>query len=193
MNNRTRIIIGILAFCCIVGFSMLLIFNHAVRGVILDPLIAAVNAFRYALGYLPQDLEWLITLLAVSVVVLVTFASRLPKRARPKYVPFIPPFPKEGPAMQFARILDKANHNKFRRERVVLEMRDLAAHTIAYHKGVSVEEAGDLLDTQSWTTDASVRDFLSLDKHRAGKHDQREFQKQVDYALTHIEQMYQEV
>ncbi len=72
-------------------------------------------------------------------------------------------------------------------------MRDLAAHTIAYHKGISVEEAKASLDTPDWTNNVSVRDFLSLDKHRAGKHAKEEFHAEVDHALAHIEQMYQEV
>jgi len=95
--------------------------------------------------------------------------------------------------MKLTTILEKSTHNKFRRERVILEMRDLAAHTIAYHKGISVEEAKASLDTPDWTNNVSVRDFLSLDKHRAGKHAKEEFHAEVDHALAHIEQMYQEV
>ena len=193
MSNRTRIILACLALGCIIGFSLLLIFNDAVRGVILDPMIAGINAFRYTLGYMPQDLEWLISLSVVFVVVLIMFAARLPKHARPKYVPFIPPFPSEGPAMRLTGILENSTKNKFRRERVILEMRDLAARTLAYHKGISLEEATEALDTPDWTHNATVRDFLSLDKHRAGKIDQKSFHTQVDHALAHIEQMYQEV
>ena len=92
-----------------------------------------------------------------------------------------------------AQILEKSLHNKFRRQRVILEMRDLAAHAVAYNNGISVEEAKEALDTSDWTSNASVRDFLSLDKHRAGKHDLKEFHNQVNHALAHIEQMYQEV
>lgn len=194
MSTKIRIIVlASLALCCVVGMSLLLIFNDAVRGVVLDPIISGVLAFRYALGYFPQDLEWLVSLLIVSVVVAVMFTTRLPKRERSKHVPFIPPFPKEGPAMRLARILDNSTLNRFRRERVILEMRDLAARTLAYHKGISVEEARESLDTPNWTDSATVRDFLSLDKHRAGKIDQKEFHAQVDHALAHIEQMYQEV
>jgi hypothetical protein len=194
MSTKTRIIIlASLALSCVIAMSLLLIFNDAVRSVVLDPMISGVLAFRYTLGYFPQDLEWLVSLLIVSVVVAVMFATRLPQRERPKHVPFIPPFPKEGPAMRLTRILDGSTLNKFRRERVILEMRELAAHTLAYHKGFSVEEAKELLDTPNWTDSASVRDFLSLDKHRAGKNDQKEFHAQVDHALAHIEQMYQEV
>lgn len=95
--------------------------------------------------------------------------------------------------MRLARILDNSTLNKFRRERVILEMRDLAAHTLAYNKGISVDEAKESLDTPDWTDNAAVRDFLSLDMHRAGKNDQKEFHAQVDYAVAHIERMYQEV
>jgi|GEM_PF-1251529 hypothetical protein len=194
MNTRTRIaVLASLALCCVIAMSLLLIFNDAVRSVVLDPMISGILAFRYALGYFPQDIEWLVILLIVFVVVAVMFTTRLPQRERPKYIPFIPPFPKEGPAMRLTRILDGSTLNKFRRERVILEMRELAAHTLAYHKGFSVEEARELLDTPNWTDSASVRDFLSLDKHRAGKNDQKEFHAQVDHALAHIEQMYQEV
>ena len=78
-------------------------------------------------------------------------------------------------------------------ERVILEMRDLAAHTLAYHEGISVDEAKESLDTANWTNDSAVRDFLSLDKHRAGKHEHKGFHDQVDHALAHIERTYQEV
>ena len=193
MSTRNRIILASLALGCVVGFTLLLIFNGAVRSVVLDPMIAGINAFRYAIGYLPQDLEWLIILSVVFVVVVIMFVARLPKLVRPKHIPFIPPFPSEGPAMRLTRILEKSTKNKFRRERVILEMRDLAAHTLAYHKGISVEEARESLDTPNWTDNAAVCDFLSLDKHRAGKIDQNRFHDQVDHALAHIEQMYQEV
>lgn len=193
MSTRNRIILVSLALGCVIGFSLLLIFNSAVRSVVLDPMIAGINAFRYAIGYLPQDLEWLIGLSVVFVVVLIMFVVRLPKLARPKYIPFILPFPSEGPAMRLTHILENSTKNKFRRERVILEMRDLAAHTLAYHKGISIEEATEALDTPDWTDNATVRDFLSLDKHRAGKMDQKGFHNQVDHALAHIERMYQEV
>ena len=193
MSTRTRIILASLALGCIIGFSLLLIYNDAVRGVVLDPIIAGINALRYTLGYMPQDLEWLISLSVVFVVVLIMFAARLPKHIRPKHVPFIPSFPNEGPAMRLTDILENSTKNKFRRERVILEMRDLAARTLAYHKGISLEEATEALDTPDWTHNATVRDFLSLDKHRAGKIDQKSFHTQVDHALAHIEQMYQEV
>ena len=193
MSTRNRIILASLALGCVIGFSLLLIFNGAVRSVVLDPMIAGINAFRYTLGYMPQDLEWLIGLSVVFVVVLTMFVVRLPKHVRPKHVPFIPPFPNEGPAMRLTRILENSTKNRFRRERVILEMRDLAAHTLAYHKGISIEEATEALDTPDWTDNATVRNFLSLDKHRADKIDQKNFHTQVDHALAHIEQMYQEV
>ncbi|MBU1049799.1 hypothetical protein KKG90_07240 [Candidatus Bipolaricaulota bacterium] len=193
MSIKRRIILGLIALCCVIGFSMLLIFNDPVRRVVLDPIIEGINAIRYVLGYVPQDLEWFVSLLVVFVVVLGIFASRLPQRARPEHVPFNPPFPSEGPTMRLTRILDNSTKNRFGRERVVLEMRDLAARAVAYHAGISVEEAKELLDTPTWTDDASVRDFLSLDKHRAGKNDQKRFHDQVEYALAHIERMYQEV
>ena len=193
MSTRNRIILAAVALGCVIAFSLLLIFNDAVRGVILDPIVSGINAFRYAIGYIPQDLEWLIVLLFLFVVAFATYVSRIPKRAVAERPPFIPPFPSEGPAMRLAQILEKSTKNKFRRECVILEMRDLAAHTLAYHKGISVEEAKASLVTPDWTTNASVRDFLSLDKHRAGKHDHNEFHDQVDHALAHIERMYQEV
>jgi hypothetical protein len=193
MSTRNRIMLAGLALCCVISFSLLLILNNAVRGFILDPIVSGFNAFRYAIGYMPQDIEWLISLLFLFVVALVTLVTRLPKRAIPERIQFIPPFPSEGPTMRLAQILEKSTHNKFRRERVILEMRDLAAHALAYHKGISVEEAKEALNTPDWTSNVSVRDFLSLDKHRAGKHDQREFHNQVDHALAHIERMYQEV
>ena len=193
MSTRNRIILASLALGCVIGFSLLLIFNDAVRGVVLDPIVAGINAFRYTIGYMPQDLEWLISLLVVFVVVIIMFATRLPKHVRPKHVPFIPPFPNEGPAMRLTRILENSTKNRFRRERVILEMRELAAHTLAYHKGISIEEATEALDTPDWTDNATVRNFLSLDKHRADKIDQKNFHAQVDHALAHIERMYQEV
>ena len=193
MSPRNRIIVASIAFCCVIGFSLLLVFNGPVRSVILDPLVGIITAFRYAIGYIPQDLEWLLTLLFLFVVTIATVANRLPEKALLERTPFIPPFPTEGPAMKLTQILEKSTHNRFRRERVVLEMRDLAAHTIAYHKGISVEEAKASLDTPDWTNNVSVRDFLSLDKHRAGKHAKEEFHAEVDHALAHIEQMYQEV
>ena len=95
--------------------------------------------------------------------------------------------------MKLTDILEKAPRNKFRRERVILEMRDLAAHTLAYHQGISVDEAKDSLDTPDWCRSSTVRDFLCLDKHRAGKHEQVGFHDQVDHALAQIEHMYLEV
>ena len=193
-SSRTRIIlVTSLALLCIVGLTLLLIFNETVRSVTLDPIIDGVLAFRYMLGYFPQDLEWLVSLLVLSVIVSVMFATRLPKNERPKYIPFIPPFPTEGPTMKLARILDSRKMNRFRRERVVLEMRDLAAHTLAYHKGISVEEAKESIDTPDWTDNAEVRDFLSLDKHRSDTNDPKDFRTHVEHASAHIEQMYQEV
>ena len=95
--------------------------------------------------------------------------------------------------MTLTRIVEKSSHNKFHRERVILELRDLAARSLAYRHGIPVEEAKDFLDTTEWTNDPSVRAFLSLDKHRAGKQKQSNFHDQADHALTHIERTYQEV
>lgn len=193
MSTRNRIILATLALGSIIGFSLLLIFNQALRSFILEPIVSGVNAFRYTLGYIPQDLEWLIALLVLFVITLGTYIARLPKHPRVEREPFVPPFPSEGPAMQLTQILEKSTRNKFRRERAILELRDLAAHTLAYNKGISVEQAREALDTPDWTSNAGVRDFLSLDKHRAGKHDYKDFHNQVDHALAHVEQMYQEV
>ena len=193
MSNRVRIILAILALCCVISFSLLLVFNDAIRSFVLDPIVKSINSVRYVVGYIPQDLEWLIGLLIVFIVVVTYYTSRIPKRLKPKHIPLIPPFPHEGPTMKLAQILERTTHNKFRRERVILELRDLAAHTLAYHKGISVDEAKDSLDTSDWTDNPSVRDFLSLDKHRAGKHEHKEFHDQVDHALAQIERAYQEV
>jgi len=193
MSNRTRIILVILGVCCVIGFSLLLVFNDAIRSFVLDPIVKGINATRYVIGYMPQDLQWLISLLITFVIVTSYYASRLPKHPKPKNVQFIPPFPHDGPAMRLAQILEKSAHNRFRRERVILELRDLAAHTLAYHKGISIDEAKDSLDNSDWTDSPSVRDFLSLDKHRAGKHEHKGFHDQVDHALAQIERTYQEV
>ncbi len=193
MSSRTRIIIALGAIGCVIALCLLLIFNDTIRGAVLDPIVEGINAFRYILGYFPQDVEWLVVLLVVFVIVLGIFATRLPKRADPVHTPFVPPFPKEGPSMKLTQILEKSARNKFRRERVILELRDLAARTLAYHTGISIEEAKGSLDTTEWTETASVRNFLSLDKHRAGKIDPSQFHDQVDAALAHIEHMYQEV
>lgn len=193
MSNRIRIILAIFAVCCIIGFSLLLVFNDALRSFVLDPIVGGINAARYVLGYMPQDIEWLLSLLVAFVLVFIYYMCRIPKRLRLKHVPFVPPFPSEGPVMKLAWIVEKSTHNRFRRERVILELRDLAAHTLAYHKGISVDEAKDSLDTDNWTDDSVVRDFLSLHKHRAGKHEHKGFHDQVDHALAHIERTYQEV
>jgi len=193
MSNRIRIILAIIAVCCVIAFSLLLIFNDAVRGVILDPIVEGINAARYVLGYIPQDLQWIISLLIVFVIVIIYYVCRLPKRARKASPHRSLQFPSQGPAMRLDRILERAAHNRFRREQVVSELRDLAARSLAYHHGTSVEEAKDSLDTTEWTDDPSVRDFLSLDRLRAGENKQRRFHDQVDHALTHIERTYQEV
>ena len=193
MSNRTRIILAILAVCCVIAFSLLLIFNDAMRGFILDPIVGGINAARYMWGYMPQDLQWMISLLIVFVIVVGYYVSRLPKRTRQEIVPRSLKFPSQGPAMRLARMVEKSAHNKFLREQVVLELRDLAARSLAYHRGISVEEAKDSLDTTEWTNDPSIRDFLSLDKHRAGKQKQKRFYDQADHALAHIERTYQEV
>lgn len=192
MSHKRRIILAILAVCCVIAFSLLLIFNDAIRGFILDPIVKGINAARYMLGYMPQDLQWIITVLVVFVIVLAYYMSRLPKRAQVT-VPRSLNFPSQGPAMRLTLVLEGSAHNKFRRERVILELRDLAARSLAYRRGISIEEAKDSLDTTEWTDDPSVRAFLSLDKHRAGKQKQKGFHDQADHALAHIERTYQEV
>jgi len=193
MSNRTRVILAILAVCCIIGFSLLLIFNDPIRSFILDPIVKGINAARYTLGYMPQDLQWIITLLIVFVIVLVYYMSRIPKRARQGNVPRPLTFPSQGRAMRLTLVLEGSAHNKFRRERVIMELRDLAARSVAYRRGISIEEAKDSLDTTEWTDDPSVRAFLSLDKHRAGKQEQKGFHDQAEHVLAHIERTYQEV
>lgn len=192
MSHKRRIILAILAVCCVIAFSLLLIFNDAIRSFILDPIVKGINAARYMLGYMPQDLQWIITVLVVFVIVLACYMSRLPKRAQVT-VPRSLNFPSQGPAMRLTLVLEGSAHNKFRRERVILELRDLAARSLAYRRGISIEEAKDSLDTTEWTDDPSVRAFLSLDKHRAGKQKQKGFHDQADHALAHIERTYQEV
>lgn len=193
MSNRTRIILAILAVGCVIGFSLLLIFNDAIRSFILDPIVEGINAARYMLGYMPQDLQWIISLLIVFVIVVAYYVSRLPKRARQEIVLRSLKFPSQGPAMRLTRVLERSAHNKFRREQVILELRDLAARSLAYRRGISVEEARHSLDTTEWTNDPSVRNFLSLDKHTAGTQKQKGFHDQADHALAHIERTYQEV
>ena len=193
MSNRTRIMLAILAVCCVITFSLLLIFNDAIRGFILDPIVEGINAARYMLGYMHQDLQWIVTLLIVFVIVAVYYVSRLPKRARKEIVPRSLKFPSQGPAMRLTHVLERSAHNKFQREQVILELRDLAARSLAYRRGISVEEAKDSLDTTEWTDDPSVRAFLSLDKHRAGGQKQESFHDRADHALAHIERTYQEV
>ena len=193
MSNRTQIILAILGVCCVIGFSLLLILNDPIRGFILDPIVAGINAARYMLGYMNQDLQWIITLLLVFVIVLVYYMSRLPKRARQRNSSRSLDFPSQGPAMRLTLVLERSAHNKFRREQVILELRDLAARSVAYRRGISIEEAKDSLDTTEWTDDPSVRTFLSLDKHRAGKQKHKGFHDQAEHALAHIERTYQEV
>jgi len=185
--------LAILAVGSVIAFSLLLIFNDAIRSFILDPIVKGINAARYMLGYMPQDLQWIITLLIVFVIVVVYYVSRLPNRARQEVVLRSLKFPPQGPAMQLTRILERSAHNKFRREQVILELRDLAARSLAYRRGISVEEAKHSLDTTEWTKDPSVRNFLSLDKRRAGTQKQKGFYDQADHALAHIERTYQEV
>lgn len=193
MSNRTRILLAFLAVGCVIAFSLLLIFNDAVRGFILDPIVKGINAARYLLGYMPQDIQWMISLLIVFTIAIIYYVSCIPRHSIPDLVSSVPPFPNQGPAMRLAHILAKSARNRFRREQVILELRDLAAHSLAYHRGISVADARDSLDNTAWTDDPSVRDFLSLDKHRAGKQKQDSFHDQVDHALAHIEQTYQEV
>ena len=193
MSNRTRIILAVLAVCCVITFSLLLIFNHAIRGLILDPIVKVINAARYMLGYMPQDLQWIISLLLAFVIVIIYYACRIPKRERQQSAPRPPTFPSQGPAMRLDRILERSARNKFRREQVIMELRDLAARSLAYRRGTSLEEAKDSLDTTEWTDDPSVRDFLSFDKLRTGEQKQGRFHDQVDHALAHIERTYQEV
>ena len=107
MSNRTRIILAILAVGCVIGFSLLLVFNDAIRSFVLNPIVEGVNAVRYVLGYMPQDLEWLLSLLIAFVLIFIYYMCRIPKRLRPEHVPFVPPFPSEGPVMKLARILDR--------------------------------------------------------------------------------------
>ena len=193
MSNRMRIILAIAAVCCVIAFSLVLILNDAVRSFILDPIVDIINAVRYMLGYMPQDLQWIISLLLAFVVVAIYYASRIPKRESQERVPRSLKFPSQGPAMRLHEILERSAHNKFRRERVILELRDLAARSLAYHRGTSVEEARDSLDTTEWTDDPSVIALLSLGKLRDEKQRQKRFHDQVDHALTHIERTYQEV
>jgi len=193
MSNRTRVLLAILAICCVVAFSLFLIFNNSMREFILSPIITGINAVRSILTYMAQDVQWVATLLIVFVIVVFYLANRLPESSRRQRVPFVPPFPNQGPAMRLAHILEKSGHNKFRRERMILELRDLTARVLAYRQGVSIDDARDFLDTTDWTNNVAVSSFLSLDEHRAGKQKHKDFHNQLDQALAHIERTYQEV
>jgi hypothetical protein len=193
MNRNLRIALAMLAVSLVVGLSLVLVFNDAVRGFVLDPLVSGINAVRYYLGYVSQTAQWLITLLAVSVIVIGYYFGRLPYPAVPTRMRPIPKFSTQGPAMALAEILGRAGHSMVRRERVILELRDLAVHSLAYRHGVSPDDARVLLDSTEWTSDAAVRAFLSPERRGAGKRAHKGFTDRVNRTLACIERAYQEV
>ncbi len=193
MSRRVRFTVAIAAIACVVGLTLLSVLNAAVRAVVLDPIVDGIDAVRYFLGYAPQQAEWVVAILLGFVVGAVYMTRRLPPRIEPERPSFGPRFSTEGSAMRLARMMEKATHDKFKRQEVILELRDLAARALAYRRGISPDEAKAALDTPTWTEDASVRSLLSLDKHRAGGQKNKSFQDQVDHALEVIERVFQEV
>lgn len=193
LNNRIRIALTLLATGSIVTFSLLLFFNETIRSFVLEPILESVNAVRFMLGYVSQDLQWTVALLIVIAIIVPYFMFRVPKHSRQKSVPQPANFPTEGPAMKLTQLVERSAHSRFLRGQVILELRDLAARSVAYHHGMSVEQAKQALDTMKWTSDPSVRAFLSSDNIRARKQKQKGFRDQAISALTHIERIYQEV
>jgi len=190
-TNRRVLLLYIAAVTLVVtALSLLLIFNPAVRRFVLEPLVEGVNAFRYVLGYAPQDLQWL-ALLGIALIAAASyFVAHLPEEHQTHAVRFRRPFPSDGPIMRLTDLLERSQHSKFRREEIVLELRDLAARSVAYHHGLPVDAAKDLLDEERWIEDASVRSFLAMERHAPSGARQARFLDRVEYALGQIERTY---
>jgi len=192
ISPRLRALVAVGTVGCVTALALLLVFHSAVRGFVLEPIVSAINALRRTLGYVPQDLQWLVSVLLLFVIAGAYTVSRLPKRRSQPQWTAPPRFPTEGPTMRVARILDESVRYKHRHIQLVLELRDLAARVLAQHRGISVHVAKELLDTEAWTDDPTVRAYLSADSHRRGHGDTRRPHPQVDRVLNQIEDYHQE-
>ncbi len=189
-SRRPRFLVATLAVFLVIALSLLLVLNPLVRRIVLEPIVEGINAFRYVLGFAPQDLQWLAVLAVAAIALAGYVVARLPEQAPARSVRFKRRFPSDGPTMRAAWMLEKSVHSRFRREEVILELRDLAARSLAYHHGVSIDAAKDSLDTEDWIDDESVRSFLAMNKHAPSGARQDRFLDRVDHVLEQIERTY---
>lgn len=193
MNSRLRIGLIALSIALSVGLSLLLLLVSPVRSAILEPLLIAINDVRFAFGYLPQDIQWGLTLLTGSALVLIFYFSRTRQPKKPSASIGKTRMPSQGPILRFAHVIERSSRSRFNREVVVLELREIAACVLAYHRGISIDDAKDLLEHEAWTDDEAVRALLSLDEHRRKQDHHSDFHSQVQRALDTIEETYQGV
>jgi hypothetical protein len=190
MSRRSRIVVAVLGLVLVAALSLLLTLNAAVRGFLLDPIVRGIDSVRYIMGYTPQDMQWLLTIAVFFIAVTAYFFARLPQRPIPEPRRPHPLFPTQGPIMKLTTMLEKAGHNRYRREETVLALRDLAARSLSYHHGLSVDEAKEQLSEGHWIQDEEVLAFLSLEKHRGQAQKHARFHDQVKHALGYIERTY---
>jgi len=190
--SRTRVLAPLVAVVVVAALASLLLFAPLARRILLDPIVGAIGVIRRALAYVPQGLQWLVALSVAFIAAGAYVARRLPRREKPSAASVQRAFPSEGPTLRVARILRLSSRYRHRRIQLVVELRDLAARVLAQHRGIPVLRAKSLLDTEDWTDDEAVRDYLSSDEHRHRLVRRRDVSVDVERVLDQIEKIHQE-
>ena len=189
---KARILALLAGLTLAVLLSLLLLLVPAARTFVLEPIVKAVEAAGSALHYVPQDVQWLVALLILFISVMGYVGSRIPKSRREYAIRPRDNIPTEGPTMLVARMFDESARYRHRHVQLVLELRDLAARVLAQHRGIPLLRAKEILDSEAWTDDPVVREYLSTERHRVMR-GRRRPHVEVARLLAEIERIHQEV
>jgi len=172
--------------------SLLLLLVPAARAFVLEPIVKTVEAARGALRYVSQAVQWLVALLILFIFVMGYVGSRIPKSRHEYDIRPRDNIPIEGPTMRVARMFDESARYRHKHVQLVLELRDLAARVLAQRRGIPLLRAKEILDSEAWTNDPVVREYLSTERHRVMRRRRRPH-VEVARVLAEIERIHQEV
>ena len=198
MTNKARLlrlVVPVGVSTIVVVLTLLLLYNEALRRVILEPVTYVINDIRQSLGALPQALLWAVGLLIGSFVLVASWKRMLggpkPRPDRRRW-PVVKPF-NSNAVGSLARDLDRSRQRHASRARIVRELSILAVRLIAQREGLSLEEARKLLNSGRWPDDPHVRRFFASQRDGQRGVPKQRFLEAVAHTLAHLERYHQEV
>lgn len=149
------------ALVLLLAGALTLVAGEFVRERLIRPLLFLFQLIAIYLRAVPQLGIWfflLLLLVLISTYFLRDLRRTRAARAEEERGAEEPPPP--GPVVDLARRIEQGAEGEYFRWRVRRELRDLLVELLAWQRGVSQEEALELVRSGGWTDDPQMREFF---------------------------------